>query len=117
MTLFVYKSCKDLLAEFCAELEAISRKNKLESIEIMVDLRVSKDCKSGADTWSRLEKVLLQPGWPTLKHVSLLIIIFRENVIPFKVALERLWETQFAGLMSSNNLDFQFSIHEDLSVP
>ena len=113
LTLVVDEDSEDPLAGFCEELEAISGKNQLESIEIVVDLQADEDCHTGAHTWSRLEKVLLQPGWPTLKHVSLLIIIYRENNSPFKVALERLRETQFAGLMSSNNLDFQFSIRED----
>ena len=113
LTLVVDEESEDPLAGFCEELEAISGENQLESIEIVTDFRVfrvSEDSQSGADTWSGLEKVLLQPGWPTLKHVSLLIIIYRKNDSLFKVALERLREKQFAGLMSSNNIDFQFSI-------
>jgi hypothetical protein len=102
----------DPLAGLCEELEEISGKNKLESIEIVIDLQANEVCHTG-DKWGKLERVLLQPGWPMLKHVSLSITLYRKKYNPLKAALERLRETQFARLMSSKNLDFQFSIFEE----
>jgi hypothetical protein len=117
LTFVIYEDNEDPLAGLCEELEEISGKNRLESIGIVINIHADEDCYTG-DTWGKLERVLLQPGWPMLKHVSLSIIIvvcreyFQENDSPLKVALEHLRETQFARLMSSKNLDFQFSICE-----
>jgi hypothetical protein len=114
LSFIIDEDSEDPLAGLCEELEEISGKNRLESIEILINLRLKadEDYYTG-DTWGKLERVLLQPGWPMLKHVSLSIIICRENNSPIKAALERLRETQFVGLMSSKNLDFRFSICEE----
>jgi hypothetical protein len=75
----------------------------------VIDLIADEDGHTD-DICGKLERVLPQPGWPTLKHVSLSITIYRENDSPLKAALERLRETQFACLMSTKHLDFQLSI-------
>jgi hypothetical protein len=106
------EDCEDPLAGLSKELEEISGKNRLESIEISIDLQADADYQTG-DTWGKLERVLLQPGWPMLKHVSLSITINKETDSPIKAALEHMRETQFAGLTSSKNLDFRFSICEE----
>lgn len=94
-----------LLARLCVELEEILGKNKLESLEIEFGVD-STYCHTG-DVWGRLEKVLLKSGWPMLKHISIVIYTWSQEV---QVALQRLPRTQFTGLTSSKNLDFQFSV-------
>ena len=110
MSFVIYEDSADLLAGLWEELEEISGKNRLESIEIEIDLLADEDYHTGDwDAWGKLERVLLQPGWPMLKHVSL-FIFYRADDSLLKAALEHLRETQFARLMSSENLDFQFSV-------
>ena len=103
----------DPLAGLCDELEDISEKNRLLSIEIQIDVETEQDCHTGAE-WGRLEKVLLKSGWPMLEHVSLVIVLnsWRERRLdsPFEKALKNLSQTQFANLISSEKLDFQFSV-------
>ena len=102
----------DPLAGLYDELAEIAGKNKLESLEIEIDVYRDEDCPTG-DEWGRLEKVLLKPGWPMLKRVSVAILLSSYNRQPLKEntdALKKLGQTQFAGLESNKNLDFQFSI-------
>ena len=103
---------RDPLAVVCDKLEDISGENELESIELQIELHTNRDCWTGAE-WGRLEKVL-QSGWPMLKHISLVIVIINYSELridsPFGMALKSLPQSQFTGLMSNKNLDFQFSV-------
>jgi hypothetical protein len=105
----------DVLAGLCKELKKISGMldNRLESIQIVIDFRDEEDDLETGDIWRKLETVLLHSGWPKLKYFSLSFIIYRTNDGPFKAALECLWETQFARLISGKNFDVQFSICEE----
>jgi len=117
MTVFGSLSA-DPLAGLCDELEHILGKNKLESLDIEIGVLANNDDCQISDDWARLEKILLlQPGWPVLKHVSLVIIIY---IIPFREedaferAVKSLLTTHFTGLRSSKNLDFRFSVREEM---
>jgi len=106
----------DPLVGLCDELENVLGKNRLESLEIKIEVSTDEDCQTG-DEWGRLEKVLLKSGWPMLKHVSLDIVMFVYSRLedgPFEIALENLPQTQFTGLVSSKNLDFRFSVRKEL---
>ena len=106
----------DPLVGLCDELENILGKNRLESLDIKIEVSTDRDCQTG-DEWGRLEKVLLKSGWPMLKHVSVAIVMFAYSRLedgPFEIALENLPQTQFTGLVSSKNLDFRFSVRKEL---
>jgi hypothetical protein len=94
-------------AEFCDMLDKLSGKNRLESLEI--ELEAASD-----DTdWSRLDKILLTPGWSMLKHVSITIIHIKQgNNSLLDATLESLSQNQFVGLASSKKLNFSFSVRE-----
>ena len=98
---------EDSGATLCDELEEISGMNKLESVEIT--FKVEGDCHT-VDEWGRLDMVFLKSGWPKLKHVCLAIVI--DRWWEMKATLMDLSRTHFAGLTSSKNLDFQFSVRE-----
>ena len=108
---------KDPLDVLCYELQRISGKNRLESIEMRIAV-----CQTGPK-WDRLEEVLLfRSGWPMLKHISLIVDIHSHHDVPridapFGIALKSLPQTQFTGLMSSKNFDFQFSVQEIFPNP
>ena len=103
---------KDPLEVLCDELEHISGKNRLESIEMRIAV-----FRTGAE-WGRLEKVLLHSGWPMLKHISLVMVIHSYSELRidglFGMVLKSLPQTQFTGLMSSKIFDFRFSVQEIL---
>jgi hypothetical protein len=85
----------DPLAGLCDELAKIAGNNKLESLEFEIDIQRDKDCPTG-DEWGRLEKVLLKPGWPMLKHVSVAILFSSYNRQPLSEntdAIKKLGQT------------------------
>ncbi|KAF8804781.1 hypothetical protein BYT27DRAFT_7193836 [Phlegmacium glaucopus] len=104
------KSSNDPLAGLCDELEDILGKNKLESIELEITLLIDQDSRLSGD-WARLERILLKPGWPMLKQVFLLVIIYANSRATYTWALRTLLPARFAGLRSSK--DFRFSIREE----
>jgi hypothetical protein len=101
------KSGEDPLAGLCNELEEILEINNLESIEIQMR---TDEIRQTGDEWGRLEEVLLKPGWPKLKRVSLAINIYGDFVVWEILALKSLPYTQFTALASSKNFDFHFSV-------
>lgn len=95
----------DPVPDLCNQLETISGKNRLESIEIENHVQ--------SDEWDRLDRILLAPGWPMLERVSLTIVIFVSEInSPFKRIVENLAQNKLSGLMSSKNLDFHFLVQE-----
>lgn len=113
----------DALTGLCKELKEISGTNTLESIKIVFDIRFEvqefdvHDFNPWGDHWGELEKVLLHPGWPTLKQASISIIIYGEYDDILKADLASQLETEFARLISSNNFNFQISICEKEPSP
>ena len=96
----------DTLRGFCDWLEAISGRNKLECIEIHLDVVLDYEPNNA---WHRLEEVLIKSGWPELKSVSI-TVAFEDQ--PATLAFERALnlDTRFLHLRGSKQLDFQFSI-------
>ncbi|KAF8805740.1 hypothetical protein BYT27DRAFT_7339600 [Phlegmacium glaucopus] len=106
------QSSNDPLAGLCDELEEdILGKNKLESIELEITLLIEQDSRL-SDDWARLERILLKPGWPMLKQVFLLVIIYSDHRATYNRAIRTLLPACFNGLRSSK--DFWFSIREEI---
>jgi hypothetical protein len=110
----------DPLFGFPSEFKDMRTENIIETVTIRVG--VDSVCRRG-DDWGRLDKVLLTPGWFSLKRVSLAI----EIAIHFKrdrnddddeleKALRELPETQFPRLSSSNSVSFDFEVMPTLSM-
>ena len=99
-----------------SELENMRSKNIIETITIEIEVMLDENCCRG-DNWGRLDEVLTSPGWFSLKHVSLAIVIvtdFRGTWNDFddklEEALRDLPETQFTRLSSSNSVSFDFEV-------
>ena len=88
----------------CDWFEAISGMNKLECIEIYLDMLFYEP---GDNDWCRLEEVLLKSGWSELKRVSL---TFNDQSTTYLEVAENFdADTLFPRLSRSKQLDFQFS--------
>ena len=103
-----------------SELENMRYKNIIETITIEVEVVLDAKCRTG-DDWGRLDEVLSSPGWFSLKHVSLAIVIvtdFRRSRFneddELEDALLELPETQFTRLSSSNSVSFDFEVIPEL---
>lgn len=100
---------QDPLVGLCEELEDILGKNKLTYWQIVIARQVSNG--------TRWRRYCLNPEWSMLKHVFLVIVIniwYGTHIdSPFGMALKSLPQTQFAGLMSSKDLDIRFSVQEE----
>ncbi|KAF8804779.1 hypothetical protein BYT27DRAFT_7340066 [Phlegmacium glaucopus] len=102
----------DPLVGLCDELEDISGKNILESIELEITLLIDEDHPL-SDDWARLENILLKPGWPMLKRVFLIIGIHADFWDGYARAMANLLRAHFTGLKSSKTFDFQLSVQEE----
>ena len=108
----VYDCDVDPLIGFPSELEVIHTRNIIETIDIRIVLEMIPICRRG-DEWGRLDEVLTTPGWCSLKQVSLVIEIsgsFAVRADELELALEKLLETQFPRLSSSNSVAFDFDV-------
>ncbi|KIM35767.1 hypothetical protein M413DRAFT_32231 [Hebeloma cylindrosporum] len=101
----------DPLAGLVAELEELRcHRNVVENMTIDVFVGAYYKCNQGED-WGLLDRVLTQPGWSKLRHISLTIFLwvcYREDDL--EVTLKRLPETQLPTLSSSRSINFQFSV-------
>ena len=95
---------------FCilSEFEDLRNKNFIETITIRIHFRLGANRCRG-DDWGRLDEALTDPGWFSLKQVSLVIVIPISNKA--EVALRKLPETQFLRLSSSNSVLFDFEVN------
>ena len=94
------------LEGICDWFEAISGMNKLECIEIHLDVLFYKPHD---DDWRRLEEILLKSGWPELKRVSLTLTFDDQSTTEYELAKKFDADTLFPRLSRSKQLDFQFS--------
>ena len=102
----------DPLAGVPSELEDMRSKNIIESVIIRIMVQTDADCRRG-DDWGRLDEVLTNLGWFSLKRVSLAIEIasFVRRDDELEVGLRKLPETQFRRLSSSNSVSFDFEVN------
>ena len=92
-----------------SEFEEMRTKNIIETVTIRV---YQMDVRCHGDNWGGLDKVLTSPGWLSLKRVSLFIEVsnYSETDNELLVALQKLPETQFLRLSSSNSVSFDFEV-------
>ena len=99
-----FEEYPDPLGGICDWLEAISGRNKLESIEIY--FYVTPSDYELNDTWHRLEEVLIKSGWPELKCISISVASSDESgTVTFERAPSL--DTQLPPFIKSKPLDFQ----------
>jgi len=114
---FIDDPSEDPLSGLCDELEKISATGRsiIEILSIDVAVQTDADCKRG-DEWGLLDKVLTkQDGWPGLKEVSLKIEVYdygRLEDDDLVDALNKLPDTQFKKLSTSETINFIFEVTE-----
>ena len=110
---------EDPLSGLYDELEKISATGRsiIETLSINVTVSTDADCKRG-DEWGLLDKVLTkQDGWLGLKDVSLKIEVYdagRDDDDDLVDALNKLPDTQFKKLSTSEIINFIFEVTEEL---
>jgi len=116
---FIDDSSKDPLSGLCDELEKISATGRsiIETLSINVAVQTDADCKRG-DEWGLLDKVLTkQDGWLGLKEVSLKIEVYEYGRLEdddLVDALNKLPDTQFKNLSTSETINFIFEVREEV---
>ena len=96
-----------------SEFEDMCTNNIIETVTIGIH-RMDAKCHGG-DYWGRLDEALTTPGWFSLKRVSLTMEIrnYLGRNYELEVAqLQKLRETQFPRLLSSNSILFDFEVIE-----
>ena len=112
-------SSEDPLSGLCDELEKISATGRsiIETLSINVAVQTDADCKRG-DEWGLLDKVLTkQDGWLGLKEVSLKIEVYdygRLEDDDLVDALNKLPDTQFKNLSTSETINFIFEVRGEV---
>ena len=97
----------DPLFDILSEFKDMRSKNIIETIAIRILIMKQASCRQG-DDWGRLDEVLTTPGWFSLKWVSLAMKISSSEL---GMALQKLPETQFPRLSSSNSVSFDFRVN------
>jgi hypothetical protein len=97
----------DPLFRILSEFEDMRTKNIIETVTI----EVLYGSYYRVDDWSRLDEVLTIPGWFALKRVLLAIHIAS---CVGREALQKLLETRFPRLSSSNSVSFDFKIDDQI---
>jgi hypothetical protein len=109
----------DPFCGLCNELEKMKNRNIIETITLHVTVDANCYCLRD-DEWGRVDKVLTQPGWPTLQQVSLKITVWSyeggAELDWLQSALRKLPQTQFPKLTSSNSLSFELSVQETIPL-
>jgi hypothetical protein len=112
-------SSEDPLSGLCDELEKISATGRsiIETLSIKVAVQTDADCKRG-DEWGLLDKVLTkEDAWLGLREVSLKIEVYdygRDDEDDLVDALNKLPDTQFKKLSTSETINFKFEVTEEL---
>lgn len=91
-------------------LKGMAGRNQIEVLRLRIQVFGEVTCEVG-DDWGLLERVLLAPGWSSLKQVYLSIFTTREDTWP-QDNLKKIAETQLLGLSSSKSLAFNFFVGE-----
>jgi len=110
---------EDPLSGLYDELEKISATGRsiIETLSINVTVHTDADCKRG-DEWGLLDKVLTkQDRWLGLKEVSLKIEVYEHDRLEdddLVDALNKLPDTQFKNLSTSETINFIFEVTEEL---
>jgi len=116
---FIDDPSEDPLSGLCDELKKISATGRsiIEILSIDVAVQTDADCKRG-DEWGLLDKVLTkQDGWPGLKEVSLKIEVYdygRLEDDDLVDALNKLPDTQFKKLSTSETINFIFEVTKEV---
>ncbi|KIM40571.1 hypothetical protein M413DRAFT_164110 [Hebeloma cylindrosporum] len=118
LTAVVDEASDGPLSGLCHELEQILARGRsvIESLSIKVEVYTDADCKRG-DEWGLLDKVLTrEDAWLGLKEVSLKIEVQtygRDDEDDLVEVLNKLPDTQFKKLSTSEAINFKFEVTEE----
>ncbi|KAF9473821.1 hypothetical protein BDN70DRAFT_937140 [Pholiota conissans] len=115
LTLYGYDDGEDVYLCLSEELSKMAYKNVLEEICIQVSLPMwgnsLRDYSPGAE-WGTIDEVLGGPGFPTLRDVTVAIVINSSNKDIKEIAkkFRAMEKVQFGRLSASNSVRFHFLI-------
>ncbi|KAF9475274.1 hypothetical protein BDN70DRAFT_936004 [Pholiota conissans] len=98
------------------ELEEMSGRNVLETLELVINVYTNDDCTTDMDTWSRLDVVLSQTdGFPYLQHVEVSLITnsFSCDYTELHAQLNHIADVGFPRLNNMPDMDFSFIVEEN----
>jgi hypothetical protein len=110
VNIYIVDDFDDPLFGILSDFEDMRTINIIETVTIRLSVRTDAGCRRGAD-WGRLDEVLTTPGWCSLKRVSLAIKFTNFGGSDNELALQKLPETQFPRLSSSNSFSFDFKVN------
>ena len=105
-----------VLGGFCEELEALAGHNMLEALSFTVRVFALEEKDFVGSSIQNLEKVLVKPGWPALRQISLKISIKRgigswKDSAELCEALQFLPDKYLSHLSNLESVAFDYSAH------
>ena len=100
----------DPLFDIPSEFENVPNKKIIETVTIKVSANASCTLRA---SWGRLDEVLTNPGWFSLRRVSLIIVItsnFSRKPDKLERELRKLPETHLPRLSSSNSVSIDINV-------
>ena len=82
----------DLLGGLCEELEAMTGHNRLEALSFEVYVKANVAADFIGSSIQKVEKVLVKPGWSSLRQVSIKVLIMHCHGFVTKEGGEKLFE-------------------------
>lgn len=104
----------DTLGGLPAELAAMTGKNVIESISILVIIELDYHHRRLDNEWGDLDRALTQHqlGWPNLKNVTLILETntYGRKEGDWEKALKKLPESHLGGLARSKDIKLDFKV-------
>ena len=109
VNIHVLEDGDDSLLGIPSEFEDMRTKNIIETVTIRILVLMYSSYSIVGDDWVRLDEILTSPGWFSLKRVSLVIKLHRGQS-ELEEPLQKLFETQFPRLLSSNSVSLDIKV-------
>ena len=109
VNIHVLEDGDDFLLGIPSEFEDMRTKNIIETVTIRILVLMYSSYSIVGDDWVRLDEILTSPGWFSLKRVSLVIKLHRGHS-ELEEPLQKLFETQFPRLLSSNSVSLDIKV-------
>ena len=104
------------LTGLCEELEAMAGHNMLEALSFEVDVDGHETEDFIGSIIQNVEKVLVKPGWPALRHVSFKVaiaccLVSKEESAKLSKALQSLPDKYLSHILTLESVAFEYSAY------
>ena len=97
--------------ELCEELEAIARRNWLESLSLEFQVVGIEPEEIIGSAFQKVEQILVKPGWSALRRVSFQVSVRRSDSEMVVQSLNSLPDKYLSHLPKLESVAFNFSAH------